>query len=128
MFCTDGQPCRLCNWTPVMQPDSLLHNRSVRLCNRVGVGILLSRYVTGQIPMYNRSETTSTVAQPDVMDISRHTTGQDQLALLHILTAPDVQPAGINYLVAQLDNLDLSQCITGQAPLRNWIGLHADES
>ena len=78
--------------------------------------------------MYNRTESTSPIAQPDGMDISRCTTGQDQLALLHIRTAPDVQPARINYLVVQLDNLDLSRCITGQAPLRNWIGLHADES
>ena len=78
--------------------------------------------------MYNRSESTSPVEQPDSMDISRCTTGQDQLALLHNQTASYVQPVRINYPVAQPDNLDLSQCITGQAPLRNWIGLHADES
>ena len=28
MFRTDGQPCRLCNRTPVIQPDSRLRNRT----------------------------------------------------------------------------------------------------
>ena len=112
-----------------MQPDVRLIKLDThcdRLRNRVG--ILLSRYVTGQIPMYNRLGSTSPVVQPGSMDIFRCTTGQDQLAPLHNRTAPDAQPVRINYPVAQPDNLEVSRCITGQAPLCDRIGLRAVES
>ena len=48
MFCMDGQPCQSCNQTPVLQPDSWLHNRAFGWPTLYALQPVTSGYISGQ--------------------------------------------------------------------------------